>query len=78
MALELLRKGSTCKLVGTYIENGEIMITVLHDQNGFVYFSLGDTDRQTKEIQEYISELIPEISAGVYQVEFFDIKEEIF
>ncbi|MRH41705.1 hypothetical protein GH741_03340 [Aquibacillus halophilus] len=71
-------KGKTCRLVATTKIGMDIHLTVLHIEDGFVYHKLSDTDKQRKDIQEYITELHPKILSGVYHAELVDMaKEEI-
>lgn len=71
-------KGQNCRLVATAKDGMDFYLSVLHDEDGFVYFNLNDIDQQRKDIQEYITELQPKILSGVYNAELVDMsKEEI-
>ncbi|WP_407271367.1 hypothetical protein [Radiobacillus sp. PE A8.2] len=69
-------KGKNCRLVATTKIGEEINLSVLHSEDGFVYFKLSDTAKQRKDIQEYITDLQPKILSGVYNAELVDMKKE--
>ncbi|GGM27806.1 hypothetical protein GCM10011351_12120 [Paraliobacillus quinghaiensis] len=69
-------KSKTCRLVATTTVGGETQLSVLHHEDGFVYFNLKDTDKQREDIKEYINELQPKILEGVYSAELVDMEEE--
>ncbi|MCT2535221.1 hypothetical protein NC661_11940 [Aquibacillus koreensis] len=71
-------KCETCRLVATTKIEEDIHLTVLHNEEGFVYFKLSETDNQRNDIKAYIKDLQPKILSGVYQSELVDMtKEEI-
>ncbi|WP_186580653.1 hypothetical protein [Aquibacillus kalidii] len=69
-------KSKTCRLVATTKMGADVHLTVLHQEDGFVYFQLSETDKQRKDIQEYISNLQPKILSGVYNTELVDMSTE--
>ncbi|MRH43193.1 hypothetical protein GH741_10925 [Aquibacillus halophilus] len=78
MSFEMPPKCETCRLVGTTKDEDQICVTVLHYEEGFVYFRLSETRDQRKDIEEYIIDLLPKILSGVYHVELIDMGEEIY
>ncbi|MDL4842318.1 hypothetical protein [Aquibacillus rhizosphaerae] len=71
-------KGKTCRLVATTKVEEDIHISVLHNEKGFVYFKLTETNEQLNDIQEYIKELQPKILSGAYHTQLVDMaKEEV-
>ncbi|MBM7573363.1 hypothetical protein JOC48_003925 [Aquibacillus albus] len=76
IAFKMPPKGKTCRLVATTKVGEETHISVLHNEEGFVYFNLSEKDKQRQDIQEYISELQPKIQSGIYQAELVDMKKE--
>lgn len=69
-------KSKTCRLVATTKVGDEIQLSVLHHEDGFIYFNLNDTNKQRKDVQEYITELQPKILDGVYSAELIDMEKE--
>ena len=69
-------KSKTCRLVATTKVAEEIHLSVLHYEDGFIYFNLKDTDKQREDIQEYIIELQSKILEGVYSAELVDMENE--
>ncbi|WP_112182449.1 MULTISPECIES: hypothetical protein [Paraliobacillus] len=69
-------KCETCRLVATTKVEDEILLTVLHSEDGFVYFNLTDIENQREDIQVYITELQPKILSGAYCAELIDMEKE--
>ncbi|WP_163538666.1 hypothetical protein [Gracilibacillus sp. YIM 98692] len=74
---EMAPKCETCRLVATVNKEEEIHLTVLHKEDGFVYFKLKDIDKQREDIQVYIKELQPKIETGEFQVGLVDMEKEL-
>lgn len=66
----------TCRLVATTEAEGETLLTVLHSEDGFVYFNLTDIENQREDIQVYIKKLQPKILSGDYCAELIDMEKE--
>lgn len=69
-------KGDTCRLVATTKVGEEIHLSVLHNEKGFVYFNLSETNSQPNDIKEYITDLQPKILSGAYHSELVDMTRE--
>jgi len=78
ISFEMAPKCKTCRLVTTTKVGDDMQITILHHEDGFVYFNLSDLGNQRKDIIAYITEIKPEIQSGVYCAGLIDMdKEEI-
>ncbi|WP_079710383.1 hypothetical protein [Paraliobacillus ryukyuensis] len=54
----------------------DIHVTVLHQDEGFVYFPLSEKNDQRQDIARYITALQAEIEAGVYQTKLVAMEDE--
>ncbi|MBM7541626.1 hypothetical protein [Amphibacillus cookii] len=76
ISFEMAPKGKACRLVATSKTEETTQLTVLHREQGFIYFNLADLSEQTHDVQAYIEALIPNIEAGKYQMELVEMNQE--
>lgn len=76
MAFQIPPKCEACRLVATSKVGSEVYLSVLHYEEGFIYFGLSELEEQRQDIRSYIMDLLPEILAGNYQVELVNMEEE--
>ncbi|SDC32830.1 hypothetical protein SAMN05421734_106159 [Pelagirhabdus alkalitolerans] len=76
ISIELAPKGEGCRLVAAQEAEGEIQLTILDENSGFVYFPLDQLNKQSDCIQRYIHPLIPDIKNGHYQTKLVDMQDE--
>ncbi|MBM7541618.1 hypothetical protein [Amphibacillus cookii] len=76
ISFEMAPKGKTCRLVTTVQVGEDIQVTILHKDNGFIYFMLSEIKQQAHDIQIYINKLIPKIKSGKYQAELVEMEKE--
>lgn len=76
ISLKMAPKSEMCRLVATAKDENDVQITVLHQEDGFVYFPLSELKEQRNDIVEYIASLHSEIVAGAYQTRLVDMEKE--
>lgn len=69
-------KCKTCRLVTTAKVGGDMQLTILHHEVGFVYFNLSDLGNQRKDIKKYVTEIQSKIQSGAYCAELIDMEKE--
>ncbi|MCZ0701660.1 hypothetical protein J2T56_000132 [Natronobacillus azotifigens] len=62
--------------MATTKDKKDIQLSILHYEDGFVYFSLADINKQREDIQAYITELQPKILSGEFNPKLIDMENE--
>lgn len=76
ISFEMAPKGKTCRLVSTKNNDEDVQLTILHKDQGFIYFNLSELNEQPTDVQVYIDSLLPKIKTGSYQPELVEMEKE--
>ncbi|SEN71877.1 hypothetical protein SAMN04488134_101724 [Amphibacillus marinus] len=76
ISFEMAPKGETCRLVATSKHAENVHLTILHREQGFLYFDLAELTDQSDDIQAYIHDIESNILAGRYQMELVEMNDE--
>ncbi|WP_182200171.1 hypothetical protein [Paraliobacillus salinarum] len=69
ISFEMAPKCDTCRLVATVKDDEDVQLTILHQEEGFIYFPLSMVDEQREDVRKYITSIQPKIESGAYQIE---------